>query len=1208
MSKSKMMWFWAGLLAAGLVAAVWVQAGPHVINVGSAANDGTGDPLRTAYTKINSNFTEIYGLASNGVPGNPFWIQTTNGTWRSNLFGSEVPSVPTPATNTVSLYVKDKSGVSALYFKNDAGTETEVGAGGGAASNAIANAEGLGTNTTFFGQTNRQTVRIENTSGGLALMVNSNIVVTNQNMGIGTANPTAKLHVNGNAAVGGTLTLGSGATFTETTIGFADGGSITDIGAGVPGGIRLGALQLTTGAGAGLLATSDASGNHGWGPHTNSFARSNDLTWANTVVVDAGHPRATTSPVVGQSHIPAIHITNALDAITNHQAVLIRGTNYTITPVTNFDCALPANNIPLRLINKSNVVIRGEGSVRVFGSGHGHFMVIKDCENVLIENIDFEGDWPKSGYTVGHGLYGVIHLRGVVRHLTLRNVRIRNYGNHGIKGGELGCSKQEYINLINCTIGPGGMTNHPTLTYDGAAVDIKARHLLVDRCVFTNFLRAVELEGVNDWTNQNNVIVRDSIFDFGYLGREAIGLYGAAVTTYASNYAGLLVKGCYFKGDPVNTIWGEAARAVYLVQSSAATIGPKNWFDGLDEAIVVQPSGAAYTNEFTSIKDNLFTGCRYSGITSYLDLGGDVHNFAIEENRFVGIGRWAITVSGHNGRISRNHIYNWNLLGASESATYPGIWLRNIGGSSSISNNIVSENLMGRMYGSTAPLEGIRVDAIGANNVIVENLMPGIPTNVVFAGTVGRSAEYVNRDQHMGIFSVSNAVQAGSVRATNELTLPNGAAPTTDAAGELALDTTITDHKPLLQYYSGTAEMLVPAILRADLTATDGHVVMYDAALDKFKMAAVSGSGVPGGANTEFQYNNGAGGFDGAVGFKVGLGETNTHTSGNSFTRSLTATNKAEVLGIDAEPGRLELSETNKTFTSAIQAPPQLTNHLTWIMPTSAPPAGVTNLAIVDITSGGTGVTNRLGYVAGGGGAFSGLSDVTVTGVTNSDFPVYKSSSSKWINRPVFHPVYTRESYYMSDGDGTLNGWGNGFSYYGTLGGAGASATDPVAAHYSTSGVSGTRAGIEGGLTLLHPSREWIVTCDYKFFSTNNVRSVVGLSSNGNPVSGADPAGHHAYFRYDTSVPDGTIKAVTKDGTTINVQDTGVTPTPLARQLLAIRRVQGVGVIFSVDDVPKRTNTANLPTSAIGIVAQLQNTAAEDKTNSIYHVHTLEYR
>jgi len=33
----------------------------QTINIGSNANDGTGDPLRTAFNKINDNFTELYG-------------------------------------------------------------------------------------------------------------------------------------------------------------------------------------------------------------------------------------------------------------------------------------------------------------------------------------------------------------------------------------------------------------------------------------------------------------------------------------------------------------------------------------------------------------------------------------------------------------------------------------------------------------------------------------------------------------------------------------------------------------------------------------------------------------------------------------------------------------------------------------------------------------------------------------------------------------------------------------------------------------------------------------------------------------------------------------------------------------------------------------------------------------------------------------------
>lgn len=32
----------------------------QTIDVGSTAGDGTGDPLRSAFTKINENFTELY--------------------------------------------------------------------------------------------------------------------------------------------------------------------------------------------------------------------------------------------------------------------------------------------------------------------------------------------------------------------------------------------------------------------------------------------------------------------------------------------------------------------------------------------------------------------------------------------------------------------------------------------------------------------------------------------------------------------------------------------------------------------------------------------------------------------------------------------------------------------------------------------------------------------------------------------------------------------------------------------------------------------------------------------------------------------------------------------------------------------------------------------------------------------------------------------
>jgi hypothetical protein len=59
----------------------------QIINVGTAANSKNGDPLRTAFTKVNANFTELYG--SSGTT-----TQLTNGSYTAVLNNSGVLTVP----------------------------------------------------------------------------------------------------------------------------------------------------------------------------------------------------------------------------------------------------------------------------------------------------------------------------------------------------------------------------------------------------------------------------------------------------------------------------------------------------------------------------------------------------------------------------------------------------------------------------------------------------------------------------------------------------------------------------------------------------------------------------------------------------------------------------------------------------------------------------------------------------------------------------------------------------------------------------------------------------------------------------------------------------------------------------------------------------------------------------------------------------------
>lgn len=51
----------------------------RIINIGSSANKGDGDPIRTAFGKANDNFTELYGKVAVLENGQIAQVQDTQG-------------------------------------------------------------------------------------------------------------------------------------------------------------------------------------------------------------------------------------------------------------------------------------------------------------------------------------------------------------------------------------------------------------------------------------------------------------------------------------------------------------------------------------------------------------------------------------------------------------------------------------------------------------------------------------------------------------------------------------------------------------------------------------------------------------------------------------------------------------------------------------------------------------------------------------------------------------------------------------------------------------------------------------------------------------------------------------------------------------------------------------------------------------------------
>jgi hypothetical protein len=92
----------------------------QTINIGTTANDGTGDPLRSAFTKVNANFTELYDASANAIteiPNEFTYIELTD---RHEPSGNIVTFVKEPNTEVsddidVGLSLTRKNNGGGLY-------------------------------------------------------------------------------------------------------------------------------------------------------------------------------------------------------------------------------------------------------------------------------------------------------------------------------------------------------------------------------------------------------------------------------------------------------------------------------------------------------------------------------------------------------------------------------------------------------------------------------------------------------------------------------------------------------------------------------------------------------------------------------------------------------------------------------------------------------------------------------------------------------------------------------------------------------------------------------------------------------------------------------------------------------------------------------------------------------------------------------------
>lgn len=221
-------------------------------------------------------------------------------------------------------------------------------------------------------------------------------------------------------------------------------------------------------------------------------ATSTNIPVVNTVWVDSSNGSDSTG-LRGNMALPFQTIAAGLAVVQSGDTLIVRG-DHTVSPNYSQNTSSPNYGAALRLQNKTNVTVVGDGA-RVTANADGNIWMLQNVTNVDFFGFEIVGN----GENHTNNVFGAVLLDGTNKWVNIRHNRIRKSGNHGVVTLR-NQHASDYVTVAYNEFETGGTHAVPTLSYDGTAIATGGRNWNIVGNTIRDWYRGIEF--FSDGTNE----------------------------------------------------------------------------------------------------------------------------------------------------------------------------------------------------------------------------------------------------------------------------------------------------------------------------------------------------------------------------------------------------------------------------------------------------------------------------------------------------------------------------------------------------------------------------------------------------------------------------------------------------------------------------------------------------------------------------------